>query len=333
MWNRMNNRAKRRRRKWPTGVFPWSTTNTSSSTARGLGFRGRSGSLTSTMMAMPYAVSRIRPSGTGSTFSSYNTNASRPHPKIRYIRRVAQKQYFQNVRSTRLAGTSFGQQSLDAFYVGRATEFHTMVTSVPNYDATTDIFIDTMTVETEFTNQSEATCYFDLYEVTPRYSFESTYDPVNVLDSGIQEQGVVIGIQELGIRPTAVKKFTYLYKIHKKFTIELGQGQSHRHVSNYDVRKRFNEAFYDVLGGSRQMPEFTKWLLVIASGAPLNDQTTKTNVSTAKPALDIVRKERYSFLFSQPAYTTYTFTNNLPTVTTGYIMDVGSGEAETVDAA
>ena len=130
-----------------------------------------------------------------------------------------------------------------------------------------------------------------------------------------------------------IKKFTYMYSIHKKFTIELGQGQSHRHTATYHVQKRYNEAYYDLLGGSRQLPQVTKWLLIIASGAPLNDSTTKTNVSTSTVALDVVRKERCKFLYTQPAYTTYTFVSSLPSITTGNVMDPGSGEAETMTTA
>lgn len=332
-WNKMKGRAQRRRRRWPIPLISMNRAATNNSTTRGFGYRPfPTGSMT--MNRLAYPVQTVRPAGgNGSTFTRYNVWTPGAHPKIKFIRKTAQEQFYQNVMSRRMSNANYGQQALDAFYVGRVSELHTMATTALNYNATTDIFIDTITVDTEITNQSKSTTYLDLYEITPRFSFESAYDPVNVISSGSTAEGVSTGAVSLGLRPTMIKKFTYMYSIHKKFTIELGQGQSHRHTATYHVQKRYNEAYYDLLGGSRQLPQVTKWLLIIASGAPLNDSTTKTNVSTSTVALDIVRKERYKFLYTQPAYTTYTFVSSLPAITTGNVMDPGSGEAETMTTA
>lgn len=279
-----------------------------------------------------YESQKIKP-GAGSTFSYYKSRQA-IHPKARAVSKIATKQFYQRNASQRLESTVYGTQACTQFAVGTIYNLHNMVTEIPGtFNETSQIYIRDYVVDTEFTNQSEATVYFDLYEVTPRYTFGIGFDPVNRMNDGLVDQGVTGGATTLGSLPTMSTSFTAMYKIHKKYTIELSQGQSHRHVSRYNIGRRFQEELKTMVSADHTMPQFTRYLMVIASGAPLNDNTTKSNVSTATVALDIVRKERYRYFWSDPAITKYYYQNNLPTITAGSILDVGSGEPELLNVA
>lgn len=280
-----------------------------------------------------YASEKVLPSGTGSTFSYYKSRQA-IHPKTRAVAKIATHQFYQKNLSYRLETTAFGTQGCCQFVVGTAFDLHDMVSNshlTPN--ATTQIHIRDYSVHTEFTNQSEATCYFDIYELTPRYSLITNKDPVDAFNNGLIDSGVANGAITLGAVPTMSSGFTFLYKIHKKYTVELAQGQSHRHVSSYNIGRRYSEEFYDTIVSNTMLPQFTRYVMIVASGAPLNDQTTKANVSTATVALDIVRKVKARYMISEQSRTKYYLSDLLPTVTTGSIMDIGSGEKETLDVA
>lgn len=337
--NRMNySKPVRRRRGYPI-VMPLSRNNNAQninvSTSRGLRFRGRSGSMTS--MIRGFASQSVVPTNAGTTTSYYNSY-QRPNPGLRYIKKTNAPQHFHVNASLRVEGLT-GRQGVSQMELGLLTDLYAMIVTVPGYTDNTQAFLDNVQTEWSFTNQSEATCYMDLYEVTPRYMSAIGETPSWAFNKGLVDAGIgVAGAATLGAMPYMSPAFTTMFKIHKRYRLELAQGQTHRHFSKYQMGYKWNNQLYDIFAGGvaaaneAYNPRTTRFLMMVVSGQALNDSTTKTNVSTASTAVDIVAKTRYTWFYGEPSSTNYKFANFLPTITTESILDIGSGEVETVQA-
>lgn len=324
-----------RRKRRPWGVVPLTgpgrSNNVGISTNRGLRLRTRSGSMTRTQNYKGFASYTVKPSQ-GSTYTMYKSNM-RPHPRAAAIRRVGADQIYNLASSYRLTGST-GAQAYHTWDCGETTDLNGMATQITGYGDTTDLILNRIYAETSFTNMSEATVYVDLYECTPRHSIGNANNPGAAANEGIADaSGSTASLNSLCSTPTMSRQFTALWKIHKKFSFELSQGQSHCHKASYMMGQKWNQSLYGVYGSGWYLDNFSKSMLVIIRGVPLNDQTTKTNVSTSSTAVDMVRKESFYYSYNNPTNLKYTYTSALPAITTEYILDIGSGEPEALNVA
>lgn len=282
------------------------------------------------MMSKGFARTRVMPTGDGSS-NSYYKSVMRFHPRARAVKRISTPQHFHAVYSYRLTGST-GNQTYYTFNAGESTDMNSMVSQVTGYNNTTDIFLSKINMETVITNCSESTVFLDLYECTPRYAMGAANDPGSAANTGITDaSGLTASFSSLGAVPTMSTRFTALWKIHKKYTLELAQGRSHVHKAQFICGQKWNQELYAVYGANWYLRNFSKALLMVAYGQPINDQNTKANVSTSSVAIDIVRKERFEFFYNNPTNTGYAFTSTLPAITTEYLLDIGSGEPEVLD--
>jgi len=326
-----NARAKARRRRYfplPIG----NKYNYNQSTARNFlsKFRGM-GSVTR-QMPKGYASARIMPTSDGAS-NSYYKSSMNSHPKAKPVKRVSTPMFYSFAVSARNNGST-GQQAYKTFSTGLTQDLNAMVTQVSGYNEITDIFLDKMYVETAITNCSEASVFLDLYEVTPRYAMGNANNSGAAANEGISEaSGGTASFNSIGTYPTMSRRFTTLWKIHKKYTVELSQGRTHIHKAYYQMGQKWNQSLYDVYGTGWYLPNFSKQLLIVQSGQPINDQTDKTLVSTSSTSIDIVRKERFFWYYNNPTNSLFKFTNSLSTIATEYLLDVGSGEPELLNVS
>lgn len=321
----------RKKRRWPPVVPLSFTQKMGTATSRALGFSSRTGSLASPMLK-GFTSEKVKPSGAGST-TSYYKSIQKHHPGLRVVRKIAAPQRYHFNAGLRVEET-YGRQAVNHVEQGLNIDLYNMVVTIPGYNANTNAFLDNIHTEYTFTNQCESTTYVDLYEVTPRYLTPSNKTPRWAFQKGLQDAGIgATGCNTLGAMPTMSPAFTTMFKIHKRFRLELAQGQSHRHVSKYNIGYRWNEQLVDAFSDQSYNPRTTRFLMIIASGAPLNDKFVKTNVSTGLVALDIVTKSRYTWYYNDPSSTNYKFATNLPAISAGSILDIGSGEPEDDDVA
>lgn len=277
-----------------------------------------------------YQQESIKPAGGGST-NSYYREIQKFHPGVRIARRSNPAQFYHFNESQRLNG-AFGKQIYSHRDMGSIFDLRAMIIQIPNYNNTTQAFLHSIVTETTFTNVNEATCYLDLYEVVPRYSFTTAYEPGTSWNNGLIDAGLTTGAQTLHTVPTMSTNFAALWNIKKKIRIELAQGQSHRHTATYLLGYKWSEQLYATMGANMYFPKTSRALLYVAYGAPVNSED-RTQVTTSTTNLDIVQKSRFTFYYNQPTRSHYTFVDDLPTLTTAYTLDIGSGERDEVGSA
>jgi len=282
------------------------------------------------MKRRQYQVEKVKPTGAGST-NSYYREIQRFHPGLRIARRSNPAQYYHFNESQRLNG-AFGKQIYSHRDMGSIFDLRAMIIQIPNYNNTTQAFLHSIVTETTFTNVNEATCYLDLYEVVPRYSFTTAYEPGTSWNNGLIDAGLTSGAQTLHTVPTMSTNFASLWNIKKKIRIELAQGQSHRHTATYLLGYKWSEQLYATMGANTYFPKTSRALLYVAYGAPVNSED-RTQVTTSTTNLDIVQKSRFVFYYNQPTRSHYTFVDSLPALSTAYTLDIGSGERDEVGSA
>jgi hypothetical protein len=73
--------------------------------------------------------------------------------------------------------------------------------------------------------------------------------------------------------------------------------------------------------------------MFVQRGEPVNAKDTTTNVTTASTACDYIIKEEMTFKYANPLIKQLSWTQDLPTITSGQFIDPGSGEIEDVVSA
>lgn len=265
--------------------------------------------------------------------NSYYKSVQRFHRKASLIKRIGGTQHYTYNFSARMNATT-GNQAVSHFTTATSDQLNEMALTIPGVNNTTELILGRIDNEFMITNMSEASVFVDLYEVVPRYVIDTAFNPALAMNSGILDvSGSTAGATSLSTTPYMSPIFTTLYRINKRVRVELPQGRTHVHKSNYLTGQNFDRELFNVFGGSKYVRNFSKSLLVIASGQPINDQADNTKVSTAAVAIDVVQKTRFQFHYNNPTNRTYRFTTLLPAIATPVLMDIGSGEAETLNAA
>lgn len=267
------------------------------------------------------------------TSNSYYKSVQRFHARARLVKRIGGTQYYTFNASNRISTTT-GTQAVTQYSSAVSDQLNDMALTIPGVNNTTELILGRIDNEMMITNMSEATAFVDLYELVPRYITDIAYNPALSMNSGIIDvSGSTATATTLNTTPYMSPIFTTLYKINKKFRVELPQGRTHVHKSYYHVGQNFDRELFNVFGINKYVRNFTKSILLVASGQPINDQTTKANVSTAGVELDVVYKTRFEFHYNNPTNRTFKFSNTLPAITTPFLLDVGSGEPEVLNVA
>jgi len=273
-------------------------------------------------------TTRITPRGTGSTFSSYGTRAR----KMTFRRRVANmspEQYKLNTQGIRVTCPYSKQGSLQT-YAFTYADLDTTSNNVPGYNDTTKVLMKGMKKTVHMTNMAKSNVFIDIVEFTYRRTTTANFG--HLWNAGLADQVAGVDSATYGVTPFMSTALTQFIKINKIFTIELGAGRSHRHVSNYRMNKEFSRqqlAETATAGGNAYMAGWTKGCVYILRGEPLNDQTTKTTVVPSSCAVDFVITEELRMYYGNPTNTTMEFSSSLATTgVTEWLMDDAQGEPE-----
>lgn len=276
---------------------------------------------------------RIRPIGTGTTTSYF-----RKYSKLRSFRhrveKVSPEQYRLRLRGQRLNGLS-GKQCSFGYTVMAKSDLDEVSNNVPAYTDLTRVFIKNNKVEFIFTNQAKTNTYITIYEV--RYRKSSNSSPRVAWQTGMADYAVAgLDHDTYGVTPFKAKLFTTLIKVDKVINVELGQGRSHKHISNYGYNKDFtrNEI---VTGGNTfdYNEDWTRAVLFVAKGEPVNDAATKATVIPASVAIDFVIKDEIKYHYGDPSGSSMELDTTLSTIADNLlsVMDEGSGAAEVQEVA
>nr|UOF78500.1 putative capsid protein [Cressdnaviricota sp.] len=285
-----------------------------------------------------FETKRVDTASSGST-TSYFKHTQKFHPKASTIKRTGHAQHYHIVVSDRFSNTNYGEQYVKTVDTATFSDLNTMANAIPTIagtaSATKSAVLHDIKSEITFSNMSEATAFLDLYEVVPRSILPSgACAPDTLFENGIIDQGVALGKEVLGLKPTTSVALTSFHKILKHYRIELAQGQSHVHKQSYNMGFKWNFELVNVLGSSYVHPRCTRYLMCIVQGSPCNAAApNQGQVSTTPIAIDVVRRYRYTWFYNTPTTTNVIYTNAMPTITDGQILDIGAGTPETVNAA
>lgn len=250
----------------------------------------------------------IRPVGTGSSMSYFKAyRKARLGGKV--LKQLQPLRVMNQATSTRVEG-AIGAQALHAdkfMTVGQIQDLFAQLTS--GGSNTQRIYMKKVTADFLITNATSSNTVVRIYELIARRDFSITtnsagalsstpiWDPTGAMDQGLYDVSgsTSNSATALGNTPFQSKLFTQLWKVNKIFTVELGSGRSHKHTTAYDVNQFIDESILGTSGARRNqiLRGITRAVMIVTFGLPVNSDTTDTNVSTAKPALNIVRLDRH----------------------------------------
>jgi len=276
---------------------------------------------------------RIRPTGAGSTFSSYGLRGRRMSFRKR-VQNISPEQYKLNTQGVRVTCPYSKQGSLQT-YAFTYIDLDTVSNNVPGYNDTTRILMKGMKKTVHMSNQAKTNVFIDIVEFSYRKTTTGNFG--HLWNAGLADQTTGVDSATYGTTPFMSTALTQFIRINKIFTIELGAGRSHRHVSNYRMNKEFSRqtlAETATANSQAYLSGWTKGCIYILRGEPLNDQTTKTTVVPSSCAVDFVITEEMRYFYGNPSNTAMEFSTSLATTgVTEYLMDEADGQAELQEAA
>lgn len=325
------NRTKQKKKRKPPIVLPWSKALVKNATNLALG--GRYPGLGSQVR---YSRTRkmdvtVKPVGTGSSYSYFRSNA-RPQRGSRIVKTQQAPLYSVYNSGSRLSSIQ-GQQAYAQHMAFRPTDLRTLyLETSSNNDGS--FWVDSCRFRMMIQNQSEANTFVTIYEFVSRR--DSAVNPSTAFSAGMLsiQAGATSTAEDIGATPFMSSRFTTNFRILKKYNVELAQGRTHIHTSYYQLNKKYSDSLYQMeLNDDLVYGGWTRGVFIIAHGSPYNSAATKTNVSTTPVALDFVINKTYCTHSNLANKAVFEVQTDFPTFADGQIIDIGSGEADTVTDA
>lgn len=183
-----------------------------------------------------------------------------------------------------------------------------------------------------FTNTDNGNVFVDAYFLTARQ--DSTQDPSTAWNVGLQHAaGTNTGnfYQDLGAVPFSSPDFCQFWKVDKIHHIELEQGRSHCILDDFQPNYMVQQARVEDTNG--YMRGLSRYIMFVAWGAPCNDQTTTTNISTGSVTLDFVSIINQTYYWAADPASSFNVTTNTGNINTQTVLNIGSGAVGTHSAA
>lgn len=314
---------------------------------RGFMTKKRSGSSMSRSMKKRRRTSRrgksvsrghVTIDGSGGSHSSYKGAHVRRTPRIGPLQQLLAKSVYSFNSTKRItAGASF--QSADQMtQVVYGPDIAQMGATFASGAGTfTDKFIlHTAYLECKFTNMDKGNVQLTLYDIVNKRDVKASNTgnlPVGSWTAGLANMvnngSTTPAVTNLGVTPFDSPAFCQWYTVKKVTKVTLAQGQCHTHRIHIKVNRVFNIA---LLSNMDYLARLTHSVIAVTNGLPLNDQTTKTNISTGATVIDAVSMIRYVYQGITSNVSSYAFTDGQTAPATAYLLDPGSGEPE-ADAA
>lgn len=272
----------------------------------------------------------IRPTHTGASYSYYKYTR-KPDRGSRIVKTQQAPLYSVFNNGSRISSLQ-GQQSYSTFSVLTAAQLHTTyLETSANQDG--KFWVDSVRCRWMFQNQSEANTFLTIYEFSTRR--DSVFGPSFAFASGMTsiQSGAASTADDIGATPFMTTRFTENFKILRKYTVELAQGRTHVHNSFYNMMKNYSDSYYQMDSTDTVLGGWTRGIFVLANGSPYNSAATKTNVSTTPVALDVVQNLTFKSHSNLQNKSVFEIQSDFPTFADGQIIDIGSGEADTVTDA
>lgn len=215
-------------------------------------------------------------------------------------------------------------------------------------------YINEVTQTTNMTNQCLGNASVTMYYCLARNNIPNITNintPIKILQKGFDAQtgGSPTGsayASRYGVTPFESSLFCKYFKIYKVKKIMLAPGESYnvkvssKRNKRIDVSSFMNDDSALSIGGVcvNYLRNLTKFILLKVEGQATNDSTTKTDVGTSSPKLDIVTRYHYDYSFISD-YTANSYDDVVPngftafaTVTTPDLVTDSAIVADTTEA-
>lgn len=310
---------------------------TSSNTARNMGMRRRTGSLTQQIEKNLYAdiTNSNASGGVSQTYEVYGRRKSNALYKAaqpyQYTTNIGFKtSALQNAQcfSGNVSGAGAIYQACFAALQDNAS-----------INDTSRIFVES--VSTEYTIQSavNSTYQLDMYSWVPKLAFPTTsstfWEFSEYVDGSLKLMGMTNGLATFGMRPFDAANLNYFYRIRKVFPLIMAPGSTHVHRQTMHVNKVLPKSFVDGTAANTglslgSIPGFTLGLCLVAHGSPAHDSTTFTNVGVSPVGFDTVIRWTINYREYTGNKKTITNSSNLSTMAQAAQMNVSSPTSNNV---
>jgi hypothetical protein len=214
--------------------------------------------------------------------------------------------------------SAIGLQSVTSLPLGNASDLNTLVgqLTVGSTSTAFQMFLEEMRQQIIMTNASTFTGKVTLYDIVPRrdcYTGSNSSDPATAFNAGLVHELAAGLATDYGVTPNESALFNQMFNIVKKPTVvDLQPGASYTHEVKAYPRRIMNGEILGLtnINGFRGVTVFT---MIVLSGMPAHDSTTKTSVSSSGCSLDLVQTHTYKVKALMNNTTFYKRNLNLPT--------------------
>jgi hypothetical protein len=209
--------------------------------------------------------------------------------------------------------TTVGVQTGKVYTLGSTGDLNTLATKVQVGTASTamQMFLQSMTTELQIRSACTFTSNLTIYDIIPRRDCYTAVigDPLTAWSTGIVDELAAGLYTDIGNTPIQSDLFNQFFEIVNTHKVEILPGGTYTHkVYSEPNVKLHSEVVGRVTSALRKVSVFT---LLVLSGGPAHDSTTKTQVSSSAASLDIIQKSTYNVKYLLDNTTSYFRANNL----------------------
>lgn len=253
--------------------------------------------------------------GNNSVSSFYHSAGHLPPVIQKLVNQGLAKNFYAYNVGTRTS-SSAGRQNLLSFGVFDRTDLETLVGKITS-DKTAKFIALNCSYETAITNQSQVNARIWIYDIIPKRDKSGTAStyvyPDLVMENSFNNQGGSASDYLIpGVLPFSSDQWTQQYEVKKVTNFIMEPGSCHLHTCRFSPNKVVNRMIYENDATYGMYKGITAFQMIMYHGFPDNDSTTKTAVTVAPVALDIVWKKEYRYSYIVDEDATFSATQNLP---------------------
>jgi len=283
----------------------------------------------------------VKPIGTGTTMSVYRERAKYRSFRSRVAKLSPRQQQLETI-GTRTEW-NYSKQGRANFSTMTKQQLLTITNNIPGYSDSTRWFLKDGYDEFFISNQSNANAYIRIYHYWVRRDIDVSITAL--MDRGLSDiatgSGTTPTADDYGVSPSMSSlTVSPFFRLAKQYFVELAAGRTHKHTARYVWNKEYNQEIYreslgtTVTTDQAKLAGWTRVVLMLMHGEPVNDASDDNIVVPSSGAIDIVRRRVINYYYGEPVSPGIEFINSLATTNvTENIMEAATDQASTVEKA
>lgn len=196
------------------------------------------------------------------------------------------------------------------------------------------IFFRRLTVQTQFTNQTNGVVKMKIYTIVPRDDLDSSQTPTSLWTTGLTNIGSTANAALFpGATPFASPLFCQNYLVKKVQTVTLAAGQTYVNRMVAKLNRSFQT---DDPVVEHYTKHFTCMQVYVVHGFPVNDSVNKTQISLQATAVDFMSTYQLTYSYFDNGPVTKTYVPSFPPTSftnAGNVMTFADTNAEATTTA